>query len=469
MRIVTFNVNGIRSLKEDYSTTKKWSFDQLLDSFNADIICFQESKVNKPEYVDHDIAFPRSYTAYFGFPRIPKKIGYSGVVTYVKNSCKHPVRSFYDGFTRDIDIYDDELLDLLDSEGRVMATDHGSFYLFNVYFPNDSGNERSFFRERFYSALYLRCKDLVVSGRTVLIAGDLNTTYDLIDHCDYVKPYLELEDLDLVKQSIERFTLELVSPYIKADGTLLMESLHSIPLSFDISKMRNDYPELIQEYFQTKPSRLWARYMFNKSRTLMIDCFRLFHRDEPNRFTCWNTLLGARGSNYGTRLDYIIAMGNEISKDPSVFVKASDGMFDFMGSDHCPMWAEFEFKDIPWTDHAEVKLSVPVHAQRRLDAFFKPVSKEKPAEKTAASISSTEEPPVKKMKTLQDTRLPFAKPKEQDPLPSCPMHGEPGKLLTVNKSGPNKGRKFYTCSRPMGHATDREARCNFFKWADGRR
>lgn len=33
-------------------------------------------------------------------------------------------------------------------------------------------------------------------------------------------------------------------------------------------------------------------------------------------------------------------------------------------------------------------------------------------------------------------------------------------LRTVSKEGPNKGRQFYSCSKPMGQ------NCNFFKWAD---
>ena len=31
---------------------------------------------------------------------------------------------------------------------------------------------------------------------------------------------------------------------------------------------------------------------------------------------------------------------------------------------------------------------------------------------------------------------------------------------TVQKEGPNKGRQFYTCSKP------REDQCGFFEWAD---
>lgn len=37
---------------------------------------------------------------------------------------------------------------------------------------------------------------------------------------------------------------------------------------------------------------------------------------------------------------------------------------------------------------------------------------------------------------------------------------QPATLRTVSKEGPNKGRQFYSCAKPMGQG------CNFFKWAD---
>ncbi|KXN82728.1 DNA-(apurinic or apyrimidinic site) lyase 2 [Leucoagaricus sp. SymC.cos] len=61
--------------------------------------------------------------------------------------------------------------------------------------------------------------------------------------------------------------------------------------------------------------------------------------------------------------------------------------------------------------------------------------------------------------------------------PTCTVHGEPAKEFTVNKPGPNKGKKFFICSRPVGPGWDKGKaerlreevdstyRCNFFKWS----
>lgn len=60
--------------------------------------------------------------------------------------------------------------------------------------------------------------------------------------------------------------------------------------------------------------------------------------------------------------------------------------------------------------------------------------------------------------------------------PNCFVHGEPAKEHTVNKPGPNKGKTFFLCARPVGpgydkgknerlrEEVDHRYRCNFFKW-----
>ena len=39
--------------------------------------------------------------------------------------------------------------------------------------------------------------------------------------------------------------------------------------------------------------------------------------------------------------------------------------------------------------------------------------------------------------------------------PRCPQHQRAGKLLTVRKTGLNRGRKFYACSLPRGNVSSR--------------
>ena len=63
------------------------------------------------------------------------------------------------------------------------------------------------------------------------------------------------------------------------------------------------------------------------------------------------------------------------------------------------------------------------------------------------------------------------------PPPLCTVHQEPAKEFRVNKPGPNKGKTFYLCARPVGpgydkgrherlrEEVDHQYKCNFFMWA----
>jgi len=63
------------------------------------------------------------------------------------------------------------------------------------------------------------------------------------------------------------------------------------------------------------------------------------------------------------------------------------------------------------------------------------------------------------------------------PPPLCTVHREPSKEFRVNKPGPNKGKTFYLCARPVGpgydkgrherrrEEVDHQYKCNFFMWA----
>ena len=57
--------------------------EKLLSSFNADILCFQETKLTRTELTEK-LAKLKDYYAFWSFCR--KRKGYSGVVTYVKQS-----------------------------------------------------------------------------------------------------------------------------------------------------------------------------------------------------------------------------------------------------------------------------------------------------------------------------------------------------------------------------------------------
>ncbi|CAG8441097.1 3475_t:CDS:2 [Cetraspora pellucida] len=220
MRLLTWNVNGLRSLVQYHPWCEHKNYQILLETLDADIICFQEVKLTL-DRLDSSIAIIPGYDAYFSFAK--GKPAYSGVVTYVKTNLITPVAA-EEGITGIInqppadmkspfdnnqslsdtricseisDLTTNELLDL-DSEGRCVILDFKMFILFNLYCPHESSVERLPFKMNFYKILQARVEALLRAGRQVIILGDMNVTHKEIDHCDpqrSVREY-ELESFD---------------------------------------------------------------------------------------------------------------------------------------------------------------------------------------------------------------------------------------------------------------------------------
>lgn len=171
MKIVTFNVNSLKAMKQYYKDLLKLSFNEFLnDILEADIVCFQETKINSEDKVDQEFLYLYDFDAFFAFHRRYKKIGYSGTATFVRK--KFPVFQVETTFTGHYEKSENLLAEYgqlnekfsaeelaeLDAEGRVVITDHGLFVLFNVYFPNDGLEHRMPFKLKFYRALQLRAE-----------------------------------------------------------------------------------------------------------------------------------------------------------------------------------------------------------------------------------------------------------------------------------------------------------------------
>ena len=72
----------------------------------------------------------------------------------------------------------------------------------------------------------------------------------------------------------------------------------------------------------------------------LVDAFRYFHPSLKEAFTCWNTKVGARHTNYGTRLDYTLCNSDFLLH----CVNDANIHPDIQGSDHCPVSLEFSDK-----------------------------------------------------------------------------------------------------------------------------
>lgn len=152
MKLISWNVNGFRAVL-------KKGFEDSFASFDADIVCLQESKMQEGQA---DFS-PDGYKLYI---HSAQKKGYSGTMVYTK---AEPLSVAY------------EMGDIDTNEGRVITLEFEKFYLVNCYVPNaQSKLKRIDFREQFEDDMrnYLLNLD---SKKPVLYCGDLNVAHKPID------------------------------------------------------------------------------------------------------------------------------------------------------------------------------------------------------------------------------------------------------------------------------------------------
>ncbi|MFA5744616.1 MAG: exodeoxyribonuclease III [Candidatus Paceibacterota bacterium] len=158
MKIVSWNVNGLRSLaKNDY-------WESFLKEAKPDIFCLQETKAS-PEQVPEALLSPAGFSSFFSSSQTKK--GYSGVALYSK---VEPLSVIYGMGIKEFD-----------QEGRIIGAEYEDFWLLNVYFPNGGmGPERLDYKMRFYDA-FLAFVEKLRKQKPVIFCGDVNTAHEETD------------------------------------------------------------------------------------------------------------------------------------------------------------------------------------------------------------------------------------------------------------------------------------------------
>ncbi|KAK1221986.1 Class II abasic (AP) endonuclease [Marasmius sp. AFHP31] len=87
-----------------------------------------------------------------------------------------------------------------------------------------------------------------------------------------------------------------------------------------------------------------------ESPNTVVDIVGKFHPETKGMYTCWNTKLSARDSNYGTRIDYILVTPGLVP-----WIKEADIQPQIKGSDHCPVYLDLHDKIVN-EDRVSLKL-----------------------------------------------------------------------------------------------------------------
>ncbi|KAH9004538.1 Endonuclease/exonuclease/phosphatase [Lactarius hatsudake] len=304
MRILSWNLNGVRTIPQYHPWNAFKNWDAILKELQADIICFQEMKSSRAA-VGRDVALLDSFDSFFSFP--DSKGGYSGVAVYTDARTATPLKS-EEGLSgrlqqkppqspeervsrsypaaHDLELVPDENeqtpydLLALDLEGRALVLDFGLFVLINLYCPNEGSDARFPYKMNYHLMLQERVKGLMAEGREVVVVGDLNVCAAPIDHCD---------------------------GHLPSNAST----------------------------FWDHPARAWMRDWLTP-RGPLVDVLRRFWPDRKGMYTCWNTKISARETNYGTRIDYVLVTPGLLP-----WIKASDIQPSIKGSDHCPVFVDF--------------------------------------------------------------------------------------------------------------------------------
>ena len=157
MRIVTLNLNGIRS-----AVAK--GFPAWLARQRADVVCLQEIRAQAADMTARMLN-PAGYYGYFHYAG---KKGYSGVGIYARRQPDQVIEG--------LGIKD------IDAEGRYIELVFGKLSVVSVYLPSgSSGEHRQAAKYRFMRHFFPHLARLAQSDRDVILCGDWNIAHQEID------------------------------------------------------------------------------------------------------------------------------------------------------------------------------------------------------------------------------------------------------------------------------------------------
>lgn len=186
-----------------------------------------------------------------------------------------------------------------------------------------------------------------------------------------------------------------------------------------------------EEMFNHRDSlaRIWFQHLLNKvdrRQRSMIDTFRNCHPRTKDAFTVWNTKLGLRQTNFGTRIDLVLV-------DSELFACVADcyHMPEHLGSDHCPVVVKFDTTMISFgaighiPELATCNWKQFTSRQKSITSFFKPrpSAEKKPLEQEpekviTPTITTKTPPPAEKIviKPIEPKKAKTVTPGKTQPL-----------------------------------------------------
>ncbi|MFV0440873.1 MAG: exodeoxyribonuclease III [Lachnospirales bacterium] len=183
MKLVSWNVNGIRAVM-------KKGLEDIVKDFDADIICFQETKMQEGQV---EIVF-EGYASYWDSA---VKKGYSGTAVFTK--------------IKPISVSKGMGIEEHDTEGRIVTLEFDEFYLVNVYTPNVKRELTRLEYRMKWEEDFLAYINELKKSKSVVVCGDLNVAHTNLD----VKNWKSNEgNAGFTKEEREKLSVLLNDGYI---------------------------------------------------------------------------------------------------------------------------------------------------------------------------------------------------------------------------------------------------------------
>ena len=255
MRIISANLNGIRSAANK-------GFFSWLEQQQADVVCLQELKAQEAD-LTAQMRNPAGMEGYFHYA---DKKGYSGVGIY----CRRKPDQVIVGLG----------IDDIDAEGRYLRADFGNLSVVALYLPSgSSSDERQQVKLSFMERFMPHLRELMASGREVVLCGDWNIAHKEID-------------------------LKNWKGNLKNSGFL---------------------PE----------ERAWLTQLFDE--VGFVDVWRKLYPDAPG-YTWWSNRGQAYAKDVGWRIDYHITTPGVAAKALSAVIYKDEKF-----SDHAPLTVDYDW------------------------------------------------------------------------------------------------------------------------------
>lgn len=157
MRIITANVNGIRSAASK-------GFFTWISRQKADVICIQETKAQTHQLEDATY-HPKQFECFY---HDALKKGYSGTALLTRVKPQQVIHGLG--------------IDWIDQEGRYLEARFGNLSVVSLYMPSgSSGDERQSYKYRMMDAFLPHLQKLRAANRSVIVCGDWNIAHTEAD------------------------------------------------------------------------------------------------------------------------------------------------------------------------------------------------------------------------------------------------------------------------------------------------